>query len=867
MRDVVGNDTPMRTAAVESARPRLPIDLIWRPRLIEALDKGVRQTATLICAGAGWGKTTLVASWSGARSMSGPIAWLTLGDEHNDPEVFWADLILAITTAGVVMRGDPPPVDEVAFHRWLGQAMADLPVTLVLVLDDMHRLTDKRVLGGLDGLLRRAPERLRFVLIGRHEPGVSLHLLRVSGELTELRAADLGFQVEEAAGLLAVHEHKMPVVVLADLVRHVEGWPVGLRLALGPLAGSSPEQAAEAYLIEEVLAGLPTEVQWFLLRTSLPDRICGDLADAMTGAPNGQRTLEWLAQANLFVESVGTGGWFRYHVTFRAALRSRLHTAQPEAPPSLHLRASRWHATSGDVLPALTHAAAAGEWPFVAHLVVNRGMPLYSSGDRAELLEVLQRIPGARLSDSVDLLICAALLAFDRGDIAATGARLADARALRPTGNRDTMTATDIALSVLESAVLVRWRGDMPRLLDRSTDMLGDLAVLDTKRGPSLPQYRAVALKNKAVALLWSGRFDHADRYLWAASSGARSAGMPQIAAASLGHLALLDYFRGSMHQAESNLTAAVDIARRIDAESRPGLAPAHLANALVESERGRDIEAGEALRTALHAGGEVPEAANVVLGGIVRARLLVDRGEGLGARTALRQAWSETGTGLVAPLLTRLTALAESEIDLSLGDTAAVVNRYGPARSLSPSEHICLARANLMATRLGAAESKLDRIRAGSDRVSAVSAWILTALIADTRGRHSTAADALYQALVLAEPDHIRRPFRLCDPQRLLALAGRQHWLTELRGHPGETALAEITGEVPIVVPSAGPLSERELDVLQYLPTMLTAGEIAENLNISINTVKAHMRAIYRKLGAGRRREAVVAARHLGLL
>jgi LuxR family transcriptional regulator, maltose regulon positive regulatory protein len=147
------------------------------------------------------------------------------------------------------------------------------------------------------------------------------------------------------------------------------------------------------------------------------------------------------------------------------------------------------------------------------------------------------------------------------------------------------------------------------------------------------------------------------------------------------------------------------------------------------------------------------------------------------------------------------------------------------------------------------------------------VNAWVLIALTADAQSHGGQAGEALQRALAIAEPERIRRPFQHLDGPRVLALAGRQQWLTEPRHAAGENVLAEITGELPVVPPAALPLSERELEVLQYLPTMLTAGEIAENLTISVNTVKAHMRSIYRKLGAGRRREAVVAARQLGLL
>jgi LuxR family maltose regulon positive regulatory protein len=867
MRELAGYEESLRGSGADTVVPRLPAGLVWRPRLFEAIDAGVRGTATVISAGAGWGKTTLAASWSSARSASGPIAWLTLDEQHNDPDVFWSDLILAMAAAGVVLPGRPPAAGELGFQRWLGLGAAGLRTTLVVVLDDVHKLVACGVLGELSEFLRRAPERLRFLLAGRQATGISLHQLRMVGALTEISAADLGFRMDEAAELLTRLDRRVPVRQLAEMVRHVEGWPVGLRLTLQGNGRPFPERSAEAYLLDEVLAAQPAIDQRFLLRTSVPDRICGPLADALTDRQDGKLTLERLAGANLFVEPVGTGRWFRCHPTFRSALRHRLQATEPEAVPQLHLMTARWHAIAGDPLPALTHAAAAPDWQFVAELVVRRGLPLFATADRVEFVEVLDRIPPERLSDSAELALCAALIAYCRGDLRGMPRPLGAGRAMRAAAGPHPIEAIDVALGLTESSTLVRWLGDMPRLLEVSTAMIADIATVNGDRARDLVQYRTLALANRAVAMLWLSQLDHADRLLWATATSARDAGLPLVAVSALGHLALLAFIRGSVGEAEEHATAAMDIAGRIDAESRPGTTSARLVRALIESERGRDIQADEELRRALHTGGEIPEATLAVVAALVRARLLTDRGDGVGARAALRQAWAEVQPGLVSPLLARLTELAESEIDLAAGEPAAVVARYGGGRRLSPSEQLCLARAYLAGARSAEAEALLDLARAGADRISAVGAWVLIALSADAHGHVGPAGDALQRALTLAEPERIRRPFQHLDARRVLAVVERQQWLAEPRAPAGESVLAEITGELPAVLPTALPLSERELEVLQYLPTMLTAGEIAENLTISVNTVKAHMRSIYRKLGAGRRRGAVVAARQLGLL
>ncbi|MFC4068728.1 helix-turn-helix transcriptional regulator [Actinoplanes subglobosus] len=850
--------------------PRLPAGLIRRSRLALTLDEGVRGTATLVCAGPGWGKTALVASWAATRAAAGPIAWLTLDGQHDDPYTFWSDLYLAVQAAGAIPEGlavPAPDAGESDFRQVLAGALTRRTSPVVIVLDDLHRVTDPRILGGLAGLLRL--RQARFVLVTRREADLPLHRLRAAAELTEIRPADLGFRLEEAAELLAHTGRSMPADKLAAIVRRTEGWSAGLRLILDNPEPGRADDVIEDYMLREVLGAQPDEVRRFLLRTSIPDRICGDLAHTLTGERHGQYLLEDLARGNLFVERTGSGRWFRYHPMLRAALRRRVARRWPDAPPRLHLEAARWHDADGGALPALTHAAAAGDWDLVSSVVVRRGLPLFTGADRPQLVEVLTRIPVERLPETAEFAVCAVILGYARGDAAAVPRRIAAARALLD--GRDDRTRADVgaALAVLENGTVIRWHGDMPSLLEATTDLLGELSRLSWDQAPSLLQYRAMTLNNKGAALLWSGRFDHADRYLWAAVTAARTADVPFIEINSLALLAQLAFLQGALREAAEHADAAEDAAGRIDAGGRVAVAPAYLARALIETERGREPEAESWLRKALHALGEIPETVQSVTAGLVRVRLMLDRGETAGARTLLGQLRAEAGPPLVAPQIDRMLGLAGAEIRLAAGDPGAVVMAYGSRVVLTPAEQVCLARALLATGNVGAAGELLSRVRAGSDRVSAVAAWILTALAADTQGRSSVSSEALSRALAAAEPDLIRRPFRTFDTNRVMVLAERQQWLTEMRGPVGDGVLGEITGEIPIMTPtpSVGPLSEREVDVLQYLPTVLTAAEIAENLGISVNTVKAHMRSIYRKLGAARRREAVVTARQSGLI
>ncbi|GAA2852353.1 transcriptional regulator [Actinoplanes cyaneus] len=862
-------------ATAHVGRPRLPQGVVWRPRLAEALDTGTRHAVTTICAGPGWGKTACVSAWAGSRSVNGPIAWLALDARHNDPYVFWSDLMLALRAGGAVRPGQVVPdrgaflgVDGPAFLRRLGNGLGATPGPVVIVLDDLQAITEPRVLSALAGLLRSPPERLRLVLISRTEPELPLHRLRAAGELTELRTADLAFRADEAAELLALLGRTMPPAELAALVRTTEGWGAGVRLALDAPPGVEPDDAAADYLIREVLAVQPGPIRQFLLSTSLPDRISGGLAEALTGRRNGFQLLEQLERANLFLDRAGPGGWFRYHRQFRATLRRQLGQEQTDSPARLHLLAARWHAREGSPLTALEHAASAGDWTLVSRLVADYGIPLFVSSDRVELAELIRRIPLDRLPETAELVLCSAMVTYAMGDVAGVQRQTGRVRRLlqdRDTGSRRSM---GIAVQILEATMVARWQGNMPALVGTTTEVLRQLAALRWDQVPAMPQYRAIALANKGIGLLWSGELDHADRYLWAATTGARAAGSPLIEINALGHLALLGVIQGALHEAATNASAALGVARRIDADNRIAVAPAYIAQSVIAREQGHETEAEEAMRRALHACGDNPETALTVLTGALRAGLLVDRGEPHTARAVLAKVVEEAGPGLDAPILRRIVDLAQAEVDLTLDDPWPVLTRYARQDGLYPPEQLRLAQAYQAAGHPGRAEAVLAVLREGPDRNCAVSAWLLTALAADAGGHGGRAAEALGRALAAAEPDRIRRPFRRFDAGRIMALAERQQWLTEPRGTAGDSVLAEITGEIPIGAPPVtGPLSEREIEVLQYLPTVLTAGEIAGTLGISVNTVKAHMRSIYRKFGASRRREAIVIARQLGHL
>jgi LuxR family maltose regulon positive regulatory protein len=839
-------------------RPRVPGTLLIRRRLLRTLDAATRRPVTLVCAGAGWGKTALVASWTTAEMVPAPIAWLTLEAQHEDPNNFWSHLLAALGAAD----GGPLPMcpgDE-GFGPWLTRQIAALPARTVLVLDDVHVLPGGPVLDGLSRLLLDLPERLRVVLVARTEPDVALHRLRVDGDLTEIRRAQLAFRIPEAGDLLMMHGVPTTLLQTTRLVERSEGWPVAITLMA---ASDGVPDSVQDYLMREVIDPLPPETRDFLLRTSVARRICGALAEALTRASNGAEILEGLERSNAFVSRADGPArhWFRYDGLLRDVLRHEADIRSPGLVTELHVRAATWYAAQGSVRDALEHAAAAADWPFLARLVVEHALPMAVSSERVVLLDILRRIPPEHLADNADLALCAALLLFAGGDYAGVRDQL-----VRVGTMVDGDPAQQVAAAVMGVVVAPRMDGDMPALIEDTSRILALLGSMRMDRLPALLQYRAITLSFKGIGLLWAGRTDLADRFLWASSAAARTAGVELIEMTAYAHLAVLVYLQGSLTEAQHYVDSVDDLTRRFDLGLTVESTAAHLTQALIELERNRVGEAQEALRRGLHAASDRPETALSMVASMVRAQTLLATGEPVAARDLLRRCRTWLRWPLVAPLLDRWLALTEAEADLALGDHDSVIQRYATAKVMLPSEQVTLARAYEMSGEYAAAESLLARVRESTDAVSVTTAWLVTALIADAQGHARQSADAFARAVARAETEGVRRPFHRFDNQRMAALGERLQWLQEVVAPVAGDILADVTQAKRTSGPAEA-LSDRERDVLRYLPSVLTANEIAVDLKISVNTVKAHMRSIYRKLGAARRREAVVRAHQTGLL
>ncbi|MEV6302947.1 LuxR C-terminal-related transcriptional regulator [Actinoplanes sp. NPDC051861] len=803
-------------------RPATAEPHLVRPRLNALLDESARHAVTLIQAGPGWGKTTLAADWAGGRLH--PVAWLTLSRRHATVPAFCSAVAAALKAA----FPQPPAAGRfgVSDEAGLRRLTAGFGSAVPMVLDDLHTIAGSPAVRVLAGLVRRRPPGLHLVLISRDTPDLPLHIPRSAGGLTVIGAGDLRFDEPEAAALIPL---LAPATDAAALARLAEGWPLALRLAAGQ------HEAIGDYLAREVIAKQSTAVRRFLMRTSIVEEVSPGLADALTGSTGSRRILAALDR------STGLLSGDRYHGELRAEARRMLEREAPDQVTELHARAARWYAGRHMAAEALRHAADAEDWDFVSHLVVTLAPGLSLSAYRPVFAGALRRIPPELMLTTPEFIVCAAMLVGFDGDFQEVGILVERARQLLAGRPGTEHLAVASMLDVFEAGAVMRMTGDMPALVAATTRILDRMRDTDPRVLPIAPQIAAVAKIMKGMGLIWTLQIEDAYRHLRDGMAEARELGMPLTAANAEGHLALLAYFDGFLSEAERLACASFQQAEELGATGTVQATAAYLALALVEVERDRLAEAQTLLRNVRRSEADPPEATFAVVAMLIRVHMALAAGDHAAATSALRQARAEAVPSLRAPLIARWFDGVQCEIDLLAAAPARVVERLGDATALSPHEMVVLGRARLALGDQEGGEELLTRATIGTGPLGAVSAWIVLALSAEARGDTARAKVAAARAAALAEPEGITRHFRVL---------GAEH----LRNPKPEQTLPE-------------PLSERELEVLRFLPTVLAAHEIADELGISVNTVKAHMRSIYRKLGVARRREAVIRAGELDLI
>jgi LuxR family maltose regulon positive regulatory protein len=843
----------------------------------------------VVSAPAGSGKTVLLRSWTGAAGLGGRAAWVPARRQERDPQRFWLEALAALRATGpgsqlVRAVTAAPDLDGWALAERLLKDLAPLEDRLWLVVDDVHELGSAEALQQLELVIMRAPPPLRFVLATRHDVPLGLHRLRLEGGLTEIRAADLRFTLAEARELFSAAGAELPGPALAVLHERTEGWAAGLRMAALALAGhpdparfaaefSGSERTVAEYLLAEVLDRQPPRVRRLLLRTSVLERVNGDLARLLTGDAGGERVLQDLEAAGAFVVSVDAARtWFRYHHMFAGLLRLELRRTAPDEVGGLHQAAAGWFAGHGFPVEAVWHAQAAHDWELAARLLAEHWPGLHLDGQHATVHELVTGFPSGLAAANAELAAVAAADELAQGSLEAAESYLGLAEqgpALVPEARRGQLGL----LLAVARLLLARQRGDLPAVAEAAKRLQAMAAA--TARPALEPDLRALALISLGSTEFWAGASQGADHYLERGVALARRIGRPYLEFAGLAQQAVAALYQSYARAAERGRQATA-LAEQHGWTGTPPFGVACLALGAVLVWQGRLDEGEQWLQRAERAlRAETQPAAGLVVRA-VRGTLELARGQDAEAVAAF-QAARRLARRLAAPsrFACMTTALLVHAL-VRLGETGRAEQVLaGLGEHDRGLGEVRIAAAGLRLAR-GDPHGALTVLAPVLDGPGLLNwgtwlarACLLEAIARDALGDQAAAGRALERALDLAEPDGELMPFLLYPAPGLL----ERH-----AGH--RTAHASLIAQIRALLagttpaPASGrpwrqqePLSSSEIRVLRYLPTNLTTPEIARELSVSRNTVRTHVRNLYLKLGAHGRAEAVETARALGLL
>jgi LuxR family transcriptional regulator, maltose regulon positive regulatory protein len=876
--------------------------VVHRPHLIDRLNEGLHRKLTLVAAPAGFGKTTLVSAWVAVCDRQ--VAWLSLDKGDSDPARFLTYLVAALRTIapnigeailGALQSPQPPPTETILTA--LLNEITNIPDNFVLVLDDYHVIDAKPVDDALAFLLEHLPPQMHLVIATREDPQLPLARLRARDQLTEMRVTDLRFAPSEAAGFLnQAMDLKLSAEDIAALETRTEGWIAGLQLAAILMQGhedaagfvksfTGSHHFVMDYLVEEVLQHQPESVQTFLLRTSILDRLCGPLCDAvlLDAAASGQETLEYLEHANLFIVPMDNERrWYRYHHLFADLLRHRLQqkdegrrtkdevsarrpssfVLRPSSIPQLHIRASQWYEDNGLEIEAFHHAVAANDVERAERLIDSKGTPLHLRGLVTAMVDWLESLPKAVMDARPSLWVKYGSLLLVIGQTTGVEEKLDAAEAALQGTTEDDKTRHLMGHIAAARATLALTRYHVEAMIAQSRRALQYLP-------PNNRSLRANANWTLGYACLLQGDRVAARVALTEALALCQAAG--DIFTTILATIGL-----GNVQEADNELYQAAETYRRVLqlAGDQPLqiIYEAHLGLARVFYEW-NDLDAAEQHgRQSLHLARQYDKVIDrFIVCEVFLARLKLAQGDVAGAAAILAQA-GQSARRLNFVHRVPEVAAAQVLVCLRQGDLAAAAH-LAQTHGLPLSQ----ARVHLVQGDTSAALALLEpwrlQMEAKGWQDERLKVMVLQAVALHAHGEEDKAVQLLGDALALAEPGGFIRIFvdEGTPMSQLLAEAATRGAMPDYIGKLLAVFEAERQAgkEKPDLRHESliEPLSQRELEVLQLIAQGLSNREISEKLFLALDTVKGHNRKIFDKLQVQRRTEALARARELGLL
>jgi LuxR family transcriptional regulator, maltose regulon positive regulatory protein len=871
---------------IPARRPRNSV--VERSRLTDRLSAADDRRLTLISAPAGCGKTTLLSEWIPHSEQC--VSWLSLDANDNTPTRFWAYVIAALqllqpdlgASALAVLDSPQSPPIETILTLLLNDAAA-FPDRFVLVLDDYHLVETPAIHTALTFLLDHLPPQMQVMITSRSDPPLPLARWRARRQLTEIRAADLRFTPAEAAAFLnRVMGLNLSATDTAALEARTEGWIAGLQLAALSMQDLHDVDdfirsftGSHAYIIdylaEEVVQRQSADTQSFLLQTSVLDRMCGALCDAVSGRIDSQVMLETLQHRNLFVIPLDEERrWFRYHHLFADVLRQRLQQAQPDLVPELHRRASAWFEQNDLMTEAIQQAITGGDFQRAARLI-EKVAPLWLPGSAETLRGLVEALPAAlvRARPRLNVIDCWILGLTGQPD--RVEARLNEIE-------QDVTAAVDLPdrSSILGEVAALRAQLAMNSNRPLDSDELRNALINVPENSYHVRSMLAIML---GYAEREAGHLTAATRAYAEASQLAQTQADMFVAVSALAGLAELMEVQGQLHQAAHTHRQAIQLATTRAGRPLPPAGVSYVGLAKQLREWNELEEAARHLQTGIDLGRQAGIQGIEIDGSITLALIQVARRDWEGAQATLQRV-AQIAQALNLPSIILRVATFEARLGLARGDWQAAA-RWAQVHQLDVDdefherleiEYGTLAWLLIARRRPKDALHLLGRLQASAEAAGRMGRVIellaLRALALQANGDAADSRSVLERALSLAEPEGYARTFVDLGPAMLELL---KKVLPLNRTGYAQQLIAAFAGsdrEPPGQVNGLlDPLTEREIELLRLIAAGLSNREIADRLFLTEGTVKGYASTLYSKLGVRRRTEAVERARDLGLL
>jgi LuxR family maltose regulon positive regulatory protein len=855
----------------------VPTQVVDRPALREQLDGLLAQPLALLVAPAGAGKTVLLSHWA-EHHPEMAFVWLDIVAHDDHPVHLAGRLVTGLAELNPdladlprLLRTEHGSLGPL-FLDALTARMRELPPT-VIVLDDLHHLTNPALLGDLAGLVDRLPEHVHLVIASRVDLPLFWARHRLHDDVTEIRGGDLAFSLAESSLLLeniacrALSEESVRI-----LVDRTEGWAAGLQLAALTLKGredadsfveqfGGTDRLVADYLGEEVLHALPADLRMRLLLASAADEMSGELLTAMIGENSMADFFETLERGSLFLVPLDSRReWFRFHELFRDLLRYHLRAEAPEAEHLLLTRAARWHHERGDVNKAVEYLLRAKEWDAALELIGSRGAEVYERSEMRTVIGWITELPQSELPGRLDVTLLLGVLHALEGQLVFAEDVLRRVLISPDASEGQRMVAQTIL------AVRAQWSPHPEGSADIAARAI---ALLDEHPDAAPPDVLGITDRSslRTLALMSGGRShflsgDLAESRRWLEEAlHSDGASFSPWRVGTLGSLALLEAWSGRMPVAEELAAEALDLADEAELTTHSVVADAHLALALVAEERAQPERASRALREGVARAAANGRTQLLWIGHLLHTQAHETHGDDTYISTL------PPGGPPPTIVRDRISAVAFRARRLE-GRSQPVLTLEGDGRGATPSvlfERVATALTHHQPDRARSLLESATLPSTDEAPLVVVERLILRAWLAGEEGRATVAERRLRTAVTRAEPQELIGVFLRAGPvviAQLHRLPGpRSEFLERILDRAG-TAVAPLPA-----IPLREPLTQREFEILSYLPSRSTNTELAERFYLSVNTIKTHIVHIYRKLDAANRSEAIRRARELGLL